>query len=651
MRKLIITVLSVFVILNSETLFEVKDASNNKVLDVSTDGLRVMNQGDTLMVIGSEGIKVFIEQDATKALSRKFSVTTTSAKGTKAQNKVFEIATDEGATFYNPSDNSDEILSISKGNIIANVNPTLNRDFIVNDQASAKGGGNLMKISNEGTFEVVNDSTMLWYKQRNAFRVGHILITDPLQVGQASFASGYRSSASGRFSSSMGVSCSASDYASTAIGAGCVADGFVSTALGCGSKALGDYSTAIGAWAESAGYRSVALGYETESIGEYSFTSGNQNIASGQNSTSIGLANSSTGGASFSVGENGTASGYASFTAGSYNTASADFSSAFGSNNQAQSCYSLVLGRYNLVEGSPSVWVSTDPLFVVGNGTSSSARSNAFEVKKNGNVLIPAGKLGVGASPLYKVHVEDVSTSNDNPAVYGKHSITENYGIGVKGESKWRGVEGHTSNSSGFGSGLYGNAEGAGTGERYGIFGTASGGDVAWAGYFSGNVRVTGTITEAKSGITVDHPLDPENKYLSHSNVISDDMTSVYNGNATLNVNGKATILMPEWFEKLNKDYKYQLTAIGAPGPNLYISKEISNNNFEISGGVSGMKVSWQVTASRNDNFAKNNPLKVETDKKENEKGLYMHPESFGLSEEKGIDYQVNKILPETTSK
>ena len=55
--KRLALLLFIFVAVYSETLFEVKDASNNKVLDVSTDGLRVMNQGDTLMVIGSEGIK------------------------------------------------------------------------------------------------------------------------------------------------------------------------------------------------------------------------------------------------------------------------------------------------------------------------------------------------------------------------------------------------------------------------------------------------------------------------------------------------------------------------------------------------------------------------------------------------------------------
>jgi len=66
-------------LLHAETLFEVKDASDNVVLDVSTDGLRIMNLGDTLMVISATEIKANLE--SSKGLSRSFSVTTTQSKG------------------------------------------------------------------------------------------------------------------------------------------------------------------------------------------------------------------------------------------------------------------------------------------------------------------------------------------------------------------------------------------------------------------------------------------------------------------------------------------------------------------------------------------------------------------------------------------
>ena len=49
---------------------------------------------------------------------------------------------------------------------------------------------------------------------------------------------------------------------------------------------------------------------------------------------------------------------------------------------------------------------------------------------------------------------------------------------------------------------------------------------------------------------------------------------------------------MPEWFEALNMEFRHQLTAIGAPGPNLYVAEEISKNRFRIAGGTPGGKVS-----------------------------------------------------------
>ena len=80
MKKLFPIFMVVFTaLLWGETLFEVKDALNNKVLDVSTDGLRIMNQGDTLMVISSNEIRANIS--SSKGLSRTFSVTTNAAKG------------------------------------------------------------------------------------------------------------------------------------------------------------------------------------------------------------------------------------------------------------------------------------------------------------------------------------------------------------------------------------------------------------------------------------------------------------------------------------------------------------------------------------------------------------------------------------------
>jgi len=153
----------------------------------------------------------------------------------------------------------------------------------------------------------------------------------------------------------------------------------------------------------------------------------------------------------------------------------------------------------------------------------------------------------------------------------------------------------------------------------------------------SGNVHVLGTLTKAGGSFMIDHPLDPANKYLYHSFVESPDMMNIYNGMVALDGKGEAVVTLPDWFSALNRDFRYQLTAIGSPGPNLYIADEISNNHFKIAGGAPGGKVSWQVTGIRQDAYANAHRIPVEQDKPGAEKGTYLHPELFGAPPEKGI--------------
>jgi hypothetical protein len=107
-------------------------------------------------------------------------------------------------------------------------------------------------------------------------------------------------------------------------------------------------------------------------------------------------------------------------------------------------------------------------------------------------------------------------------------------------------------------------------------------------------------------------------------------MMNIYTGNAVLDNAGEAVVSLPKWFEALNRDFRYQLTSIGAPAPNLHIAQEIANHQFSIAGGAPGMKVSWQVTAVRHDAYAKAHPLVVEVKKSEKERGRYLHPDAFG---------------------
>jgi hypothetical protein len=147
---------------------------------------------------------------------------------------------------------------------------------------------------------------------------------------------------------------------------------------------------------------------------------------------------------------------------------------------------------------------------------------------------------------------------------------------------------------------------------------------------FSGNLNLKGTLTAAAKNFKIDHPLDPKNKYLSHTSVESSEMMNIYTGNAILDNSGEAVVSLPKWFEALNADVRYQLTAIGAPAPNLHIAQEVAHHQFSIAGGAPGMKVSWQVTGVRHDAYSMAHPLVVEARKPEKERGRYLHPDAYG---------------------
>ena len=91
-------------------------------------------------------------------------------------------------------------------------------------------------------------------------------------------------------------------------------------------------------------------------------------------------------------------------------------------------------------------------------------------------------------------------------------------------------------------------------------------------------------------------------------------MMNIYNGVATLSRHGEAVVKLPEWFDALNRDFRYQLTCIGGFAP-VYIAGEVSGNEFKIGGGRPGMKVSWQVTGIRKDAFANEHRIPVEENK------------------------------------
>ena len=145
---------------------------------------------------------------------------------------------------------------------------------------------------------------------------------------------------------------------------------------------------------------------------------------------------------------------------------------------------------------------------------------------------------------------------------------------------------------------------------------------------FDGHMMVNGELQKLSGSFVIDHPLDPANKLLAHSFVESPDMKNIYDGVVTLDSRGEATVTLPSWFGTLNKDFRYQLTCIGG-WAQVYISEEIRDNKFRISGGKPGLKISWMVTGIRQDPWAEQHRIQVERDKPANQIGKYLFEEYY----------------------
>src|SRR6476646_5344933 len=105
------------------------------------------------------------------------------------------------------------------------------------------------------------------------------------------------------------------------------------------------------------------------------------------------------------------------------------------------------------------------------------------------------------------------------------------------------------------------------------------------------------------AGMQIDHPLDPERKWLSQSVISSPEALNVHSGTVTLDRSGQATVQLPRYFSALNgnENLRYQLTAIGAAAPNLHVARKVQGNRFQIAGGNPVQEFSWQVSGVRRD--------------------------------------------------
>lgn len=304
-----------------------------------------------------------------------------------------------------------------------------------------------------------------------------------------------------------------------------------------------------------------------------------------------------------------------------------------------------MVGAANILSGIPAVSISntggaglrgtstnstlTDAAGVVGVSTALGGNGVAgfADVGDAAYGVYGQADSGLGVRGASSTGIGVQGSSNTGPGVRGNnHDSIAVTSAGVVGES-------FISNGNGV-SGLANSGSNA-----YGVYGQAVGG--GYAGFFFGRVNVTGVLSKGGGAFRIDHPLDPANKYLSHSFVESPDMMNIYNGEVTTDPAGYATITMPEWFQTLNFDFRYQLTVIddgnSADFVQAKIVSRIRDNQFSIRTSAPSTAVSWQVTGIRHDPFANANRIQVEELKSDLERGFFLHPEVYGRSADENM--------------
>jgi len=274
-----------------------------------------------------------------------------------------------------------------------------------------------------------------------------------------------------------------------------------------------------------------------------------------------------------------------------------------------------------------------------------------------GNVALmtldnPHGRVGIGvANPIYRLDVRGdgggggvayfQNDSNGGAALTARSTTGIAYGI--VGETNGVGTQviptvavwGRSTATTGSGVGVYGNTHSP---DGYGVL-------------CEGPFGATGP-----KAFRIDHPKDPENKYLHHYCAEGPEPQNIYNGVIILDANGSAEIRLPDYFADINRDPRYLLTPIGAPMPNLHVADEIASAppadgtppRFRIAGGKAGAKVSWEFKAVRNDRWMQRYGAAVETVKPEGQRGTYQHPELYDKPREMGLDYRMKHPPPVT---
>lgn len=128
--------------------------------------------------------------------------------------------------------------------------------------------------------------------------------------------------------------------------------------------------------------------------------------------------------------------------------------------------------------------------------------------------------------------------------------------------------------------------------------------------YTTGNATVEGSLNVmGTKNFRITHPNDT-NKYLVHAAIESNEVLNQYSGNVITDGQGYATVTLPDYFDQINKDFRYVLTVVGQTFAQAIVYQEIDyHNQFVIKTNEPNIKVSWQVIAKRNDAYMQSHPF------------------------------------------
>ena len=172
-----------------------------------------------------------------------------------------------------------------------------------------------------------------------------------------------------------------------------------------------------------------------------------------------------------------------------------------------------------------------------------------------------------------------------------------------------------------------------------GVYGHATAGTVAkgvhgecapangWAGYFDGDVFVSGDLDMTTAAVAVDHPDDPGGQWYRRALVGAFEEVTVISGNARTGAGGRVAVRVSDLFARMHKDFRYQLTPLGETSK-LFVSRQLTGGRFTIQADRAGLDVSWQITGVRNDPAAKR--FAVTSRKTGGQRGRYVAPELYG---------------------